>query len=92
VQKFLLDFFLTTLQLNYQQQIQYQRNLYTCQDYLSLKSFLLSLYCMLRIFFLPERKVVVVGAAFRQSKVLYEYAEGIWRNASVVSSDLPMNV
>lgn len=48
------------------------------------KSFLLSLYCMLRIFFLPERKVVVVGAAFRQSKVLYEYAEGIWRNASVL--------
>jgi len=48
------------------------------------KSFILSLYCMLRAFFLPERKIVVVGAAFRQSKVLYEYAETIWRNAPVL--------
>jgi len=48
------------------------------------KSFLLSLYCMLRAFFLPERKIVVVGAAFRQSKVLYEYAENIWRNAPIL--------
>ena len=48
------------------------------------KSFILSLYCMLRAFFLPERKIVVVGAAFRQSKVLYEYAEGIWRNAPIL--------
>ena len=48
------------------------------------KSFILSLYCMLRAFFLPERKIVVVGAAFRQSKVLYEYAENIWRNAPIL--------
>jgi hypothetical protein len=48
------------------------------------KSFILSLYCMLRAFFLPERKIVVVGAAFRQSKVLFEYAEGIWRNAPIL--------
>jgi len=48
------------------------------------KSFILSLYCMLRAFFLPERKIVVVGAAFRQSKVLYEYAETIWRNAPIL--------
>lgn len=48
------------------------------------KSFLLSLYCMLRTFFLPDRKIVVVGAAFRQSKVLYEYAENIWRNAPIL--------
>ena len=48
------------------------------------KSFILTLYTMLRIFFLPERKIVVVGAAFRQSKVLYEYAENIWRNAPVL--------
>jgi hypothetical protein len=48
------------------------------------KSFLLSLYCMLRAFFLPERKIVVVGAAFRQSKVLFEYAENIWRNAPIL--------
>ena len=37
------------------------------------KSFLLSLYAMLRAFFMPARKIVVVGAAFRQSKVLFDY-------------------
>ena len=33
-----------------------------------------SLYAMIRALVLPERKVVIVGAAFRQSKVL-EYME-----------------
>ena len=37
------------------------------------KSFILSLYSLIRALLLPERKVVVVGAAFRQSKVLFEY-------------------
>ena len=32
------------------------------------KSFMLSLYSMIRALILPERKVVIVGAAFRQSK------------------------
>jgi len=43
------------------------------------KSFMLSLYAILRALILPNRKVVVVGAAFRQSKVLFEYMETIWR-------------
>tara|TARA_B100000902_G_scaffold330382_1_gene327299 strand:+ start:7312 stop:9294 length:1983 start_codon:yes stop_codon:yes gene_type:complete len=43
------------------------------------KSFMLSLYAILRALLLPKRKVVVVGAAFRQSKVLFEYMETIWR-------------
>ena len=47
------------------------------------KSFMLSLYSLLRLY-LPKRKVVVVGAAFRQSKVLFEYMETIWRNAPIL--------
>ena len=35
------------------------------------KSFILSLYAMIRALLIPGRKVVVVGAAFRQSKVLF---------------------
>ena len=35
---------------------------------------------------MPERKVVVVGAAFRQSKVLFEYMETIWNNAPILRS------
>ena len=48
------------------------------------KSFMLSLYCMLRALMLPGRKVVVVGAAFRQSKVLFEYMETIWNNSPIL--------
>ena len=48
------------------------------------KSFMLSLYCVLRALLLPKRKVVVVGAAFRQSKVLFEYMETIWNNSPIL--------
>jgi len=48
------------------------------------KSFMLSLYSMLRALLIPKRKVVVVGAAFRQSKVLFEYMETIWNNSPIL--------
>tara|TARA_R100000152_G_C6781339_1_gene215647 strand:+ start:1067 stop:2863 length:1797 start_codon:yes stop_codon:yes gene_type:complete len=48
------------------------------------KTFLLSLYCMLRAMLIPGRKVVVVGAAFRQSKYLHDYMESIWKNAPIL--------
>jgi len=48
------------------------------------KSFMLSLYAIIRALILPSRKVVVVGAAFRQSKVLFEYMETIWYNAPIL--------
>lgn len=48
------------------------------------KSFMLSLYAILRGLILPRRKIVVVGAAFRQSKVLFEYMETIWRNSPML--------
>tara|TARA_R110000744_G_scaffold58405_5_gene121830 strand:- start:7844 stop:9835 length:1992 start_codon:yes stop_codon:yes gene_type:complete len=48
------------------------------------KSFMLSLYAMMRALLLPNRKVVIVGAAFRQSKVLFEYMETIWNNSPIL--------
>ena len=42
------------------------------------KSFLMSLYCILKCVFTPGTKIVVVGAAFRQSKIIFEYMETIW--------------
>ena len=48
------------------------------------KSFMLSLYAIIRALILPRRKIVVVGAAFRQSKVLFEYMETIWRNSPML--------
>ena len=48
------------------------------------KSFQLSLYAIVRAMLIPKRKIVIVGAAFRQSKVLFEYMETIWRNAPML--------
>ena len=48
------------------------------------KSFILSVYPLLRALFMPRRKVIVVGAAFRQSKVLFEYMDTIWKNAPIL--------
>ena len=48
------------------------------------KSFILALYALLRALFMPRRKIIIVGAAFRQSKVLFEYMDTIWSNAPVL--------
>lgn len=48
------------------------------------KTFILSLYCILRAALIPNRKIVVVGAAFRQSKFLHDYMETIWKNAPIL--------
>ena len=48
------------------------------------KTFLLSLYSLLRALFMPGRKIVIAGAAFRQSKFLHEYMENIWKNAPIL--------
>ena len=48
------------------------------------KSFILSLYAMMRALLMPGRKIIVVGAAFRQSKILFEYMDHIWRNAPIL--------
>ncbi|MBW2471104.1 MAG: hypothetical protein JRE18_03395 [Deltaproteobacteria bacterium] len=50
------------------------------------KSFLLAVYCTLRCALVPGTKVVIVGSAFRQSKVIFEYMDTIWRNAPLLQS------
>ena len=50
------------------------------------KSFLLAVYCVLKATFVPGSKIVIVGAAFRQSKVIFEYMDTIWRNAPLLQS------
>jgi hypothetical protein len=55
------------------------------------KSFMLSVYPLLRALFMPRRKIIVVGAAFRQSKVLFEYMDTIWKNAPILRDLCPAN-
>ena len=50
------------------------------------KSFLLAVYATLRCLLVPGSKIVIVGAAFRQSKVIFEYMDVIWRNAPILRS------
>ena len=58
---------------------------YITKDYIvTHNTFLLSLYSLIRALIMPERKVVVVGAAFRQSKFLHEYMETIWKRAPIL--------
>ena len=53
------------------------------------KSFILSIYSILRAILFPNRKIVIVGAAFRQSKVLFEYMETIWSNSHLLRDMFP---
>lgn len=48
------------------------------------KSFTMAVYCIIRCLLMPRRKIIVVGAAFRQSKVIFEYMETIWKNAPIL--------
>jgi hypothetical protein len=58
---------------------------YITKDYIvTHNTFLLSLYCILRASLIPNRKIVVVGSAFRQSKYLHDYMENIWKNAPIL--------
>lgn len=50
------------------------------------KSFLLAVYASLRCLLVPGSKIVIVGAAFRQSKVIFEYMDVIWKNAPIFRS------
>jgi len=50
------------------------------------KSFLLAIYAMLKCLLEPGSKVVLVGAAFRQSKVIFEYMDVLWRDAPLFRS------
>ena len=48
------------------------------------KTTLLAVYSLLKMIFDPGCKIVLVGAAFRQSKQIHEYMCNIWDNAPVL--------
>jgi len=50
------------------------------------KSYLLAVYSMLKCLLEPGCKIVLVGAAFRQSKVIFEYMDTLWRDAPLFRS------
>ena len=48
------------------------------------KTSLLAVYSLLKMIFDPGCKIVLVGAAFRQSKQIHEYMCNIWDNAPIL--------
>lgn len=48
------------------------------------KSFLLSVYCALRLVLEPGCKIVAVGAGLRQSRQIYEYMRTLWENSPIL--------
>jgi hypothetical protein len=48
------------------------------------KSFILAVYALLRALLQPGAKVVIVGAAFRQSKIIFDYIDTIWQHAPIL--------
>ncbi len=50
------------------------------------KTWIMAVYALLRCVLVPRTKVVIAGAAFRQSKLTFEYMVTIWNNAPVLRS------
>lgn len=48
------------------------------------KSFLLAVYALLRILLLKNRKVIICGSGFRQSKIIFGYMENIIANSPIL--------
>jgi hypothetical protein len=47
---------------------------------------MLALYALLKCIFVPGTKIVIVGSAFRQSKIIFEYMENMWNNSAILRS------
>lgn len=47
------------------------------------KSFILALYGMLRLMLTQGCKIAIIGASFRQSKVIFEYMEKLWADGHI---------
>src|SRR3990167_1510486 len=48
------------------------------------KSFMLAVFCILKALFDQKYKIIVTGAAYRQAKVVFEYAETIYKNSPIL--------
>jgi len=55
------------------------------------KSFSLALYSFLKCILVPGTKVVIVGASFSESKIIFEYMENMWRNSPIIRSIFSSN-
>lgn len=50
------------------------------------KTYILAVYALLRALLIPNRKVVIVGSVFRQSKLVFNYIKSTYDNSPVLRS------
>lgn len=50
------------------------------------KSFLLAIYAILRSLFKDQSKIIMVGAGMRQSKIIFDYMDTIYRDSPVLQN------
>ena len=68
-------------------QVDNEDSTYLTKDYIvTHNSFLGAVYTILKCVLVPGTKFIGVGAGYRQSRILYEYIQTIWRNAPVLRS------
>lgn len=60
---------------------------YITKDYVvTHNTFMLAVYSLLRALLIPNRKVVIVGSVFRQSKLVFGYIKTIYDNSPILRS------
>lgn len=50
------------------------------------KSFLLAVYAIIRSLFLDNSKIIMVGAGMRQSKIIFDYMDQIYRDSTILQN------
>lgn len=48
------------------------------------KSFILALYALLRALLVPGSKIIIVGAGYRQAKIVFKYIEQLYNSSPVI--------
>ncbi len=52
--------------------------------FISHNSYILAMYAMLRALFEQGRRIVIVGSAFRQAKVVFDYCHDLWNDSPII--------
>ena len=57
---------------------------FICNGFIAHNTWSLALYALLRAVFIPGRKIVIAGAGFRQSKLVFDYIINFWNNSPLL--------
>jgi intein/homing endonuclease len=68
-------------------------NTYITKDYMvTHNSFSLGMYALMRACMLPNRKIIITGAGFRQSKIIFDYIDNFWSKSPLLKSAYDLSI